>query len=108
MLIDMDFKVLSEQENKFFNRKELKIELNHPNAATPAKAALLKELAAKYSAPEENIIIGYIFTKKGSFISLAEVKIYKEKPKIKQKKTEEKKGKPKEEVKSEAQASEAK
>ena len=107
MLIDMDFKVLNENENKFFNRKELKIELSHPNSATPAKVALLKEVAAKYSVPEENVIIGYIFTKKGSFTSLAEVKIYKEKPKIKQKKVEQKE-KPKEEVKSEAQASEAK
>lgn len=107
MLIDMDFKILSEKENKFFNRKELKIEISHPNSATPTKADLLKELAAKYSAPEENIIIGYIFTKKGLCTSVAEAKIYKEKPKIKQKKSE-KKEKPKEEAKSEAQAGEAK
>jgi ribosomal protein S24E len=113
MLVDMDLKILTEEENKFFNRKELKIELKHPNAATPTKVALLKELVTKYSAPEENILIDYIYTKKGSNESFAKVKIYKEKPKIKVKEKKEKPKpeeteKPKEEEKSEAQTSEAK
>lgn len=99
----MEFNVLEEKENPFFGRKELKIELRHSSAATPAKQELVKELASKYSVPEENVVVDYIFTQKGSANSISKVKIYKEKPKVK-----EKKKKVKEEKKSEVQASEAK
>ena len=101
MLVNMDFDILEEKENPFFGRKELKINIKHPNLATPPKQNLLKELASKYSVPEENIIIDYIFSKKGLNESTAKVKIYKEKPKIEKKM--EKKGE-----KSETQTSEAK
>jgi len=96
----MDFEVLEEKENVFFGRKELQLSIKHPKLATPKKQELVKELSEKYSVPEEQVIIDFIFSKKGIAESIAKVKIYKEKPKIKQKKGE----KPKEE-KSEAQAS---
>lgn len=97
----MDFDVIEEKENIFFGRKELKIELKHLAAGTPKKQELVKELAAKYSVPEENIVIDYIFSRKGLAKSIAKVKIYKQKPAVKAKIK-------KEEVKSEAQTSEAK
>jgi ribosomal protein S24E len=97
----MEFNILEEKENPFFGRKELKIELRHSAASTPAKQELIKELASKYSVPEENVVVDYIFTQKGSANSISKVKIYKEKPKMKEKKV-------KEEKKSEVQASEAK
>lgn len=99
----MNYSVLDEKQNDLLKRKELKLEVEHVLAATPSKAELLKELATAYSVPEENIIIDYIFTQKGIGKSVAKVKIYKEKPKLKEKK-EVKKVK-KEETKSEAQAS---
>jgi ribosomal protein S24E len=99
----MNYNVLDEKQNDLLKRKELKLEVEHVLAATPSKAELLKELATAYSVPEENIIIDYIFTQKGIGKSVAKVKIYKEKPKLKEKK-EVKKVK-KEEAKSEAQAS---
>jgi len=91
-LVKMEIFVESEKENPFFPRKELKIILKHPSAATPSKSELKKELASRYGCDESQIIIDYIFTKKGVCESLAKVKILKEKPK--------------EEKKVEAQASE--
>ena len=99
----MEFKILEEKENKLLGRKELKLELKHPATSTPKKQDLIKELATKYSVPEEHVVIDFIFTKKGLAESAVKAKIYKEKPKIKQKAVKEKK-----EEKSEAQVSEAK
>jgi ribosomal protein S24E len=85
----MNFNVLDEKQNDLLKRKEMKIEIEHLLAATPSKADLLKELAAAYSVPEENILIDYIFTQKGIGKSLAKLKIYKEKPKVAEKKVKE-------------------
>jgi ribosomal protein S24E len=90
----MEIVVESEKENPFFPRKELKLILKHPLAATPSKAEVKKELASRYACDESQVVIDYIFTKKGTCESLAKVKILKEKPKEK-----------KEEGKIEAQAS---
>lgn len=97
----MELKIKEEKENPFFERKELEIELKHSGSATPSKQEIVKELASKYSAPEENILIDYIFTKKGISESIVKVKIYKKKPKIKEKKVKKKKekAKPKKEEK---------
>jgi ribosomal protein S24E len=97
----MDFEVVDEKENIFFGRKELMLELKHSGTATPKKQELIKELAAKYSVPEENVVIDYIFTQKGLAKSTAKAKIYKEKPAVKA-------AKPKEGKKDEAPESEAK
>jgi len=96
----MEWKVLDEKENKLLNRKEIKLNLKHPKLSTPSKLELTKELATKYSSPEENVLIDYILTYKGTNESFVKAKIYKEKPKVKVKKKEEKKV--------EAQASQAK
>lgn len=93
----MDIKIIEERENPFFNRKELKIEIMHTKQSTPSKASVVKELAAKYSVDESQIVIDYILTKTSVHEAIAKVKILKEKPEVK--KTEEK---------HEAQASEAK
>jgi ribosomal protein S24E len=92
----MEIVNIEEKENPFFNRKDLKLILKHPLAPTPSKSELKKELASRYNCDESQIVIDYIFTKKGACESLAKVKILKEKPKEK----------PKEEEKVEAQASE--
>lgn len=99
----MDLNILEERENVLLARKELRLNIKHPSSATPKKQELLKELSEKYSVPEDHIIIDFIFSKKGMNESVAKVKIYKEKPKIKEKKQKEKK-----EEKSETQTSEAK
>lgn len=86
----MNYNVLSEKENELLKRREIKIEIEHLLTSTPSKAELIKELATAYSVPEENIMIDYIFTQKGIGKSLAKIKIFKEKPKVKEKKQKEK------------------
>lgn len=108
----MDIEIVQEKENILLKRRELKLNIKHPQSPTPKKEDLVKEIATKYSVPEDHVVVDYIFTKKGVQESMARIKIYQEVPKIKikEKKAEKKpKGeKPKEEKKSEAQTSEAK
>jgi ribosomal protein S24E len=85
----MNYTVVAERQNELMKRREMKIEIDHLLVATPSKAELLKELSAAYSVPEENIVIDFIFTHKGIGKSVAKVKIYQEKPKIKEKKMKE-------------------
>jgi len=101
----MDVEIIEDRENALLKRRELKLGIKHAQSPTPKKQDLIKEMAAKYSVPEEHIVVDYIFTKKGIQESTAKVKIYQEPPKIKVKKKKEEK--PKVE-KSEAQSSEAK
>lgn len=82
-LVSMDLVIVEEKENPFLKRRELKIELKHPGEATPKKIDLIKELASRYSIEEGQIVVDYIFTKKGLSESFAKVKILKEKPKAK-------------------------
>ncbi|MFH0710952.1 MAG: hypothetical protein V1944_00040 [Candidatus Aenigmatarchaeota archaeon] len=96
----MEMEIVEEKENKLLSRKEIKMNLKHPKLSTPSKSQIVKELATKYSSPEENVLIDFILTHKGTNESFVKAKIYKEKPKTKVKKKEEKKV--------EAQASQAK
>jgi len=101
----MDIEIIEDRENALLKRRELKLGIKHTQSPTPKKQDLIKEMVAKYSVPEEHVVVDYIFTKKGIQESTAKVKIYQEPPKIKVKKKKEEK--PKVE-KSEAQSSEAK
>jgi hypothetical protein len=56
-MILMDMKVESEKENPFFKRKELVLELSHASSATPSKADLAKDLAAKYKVDESQVVV---------------------------------------------------
>ncbi|MEM5834590.1 MAG: hypothetical protein QXQ69_01945 [Candidatus Aenigmatarchaeota archaeon] len=105
----MELEILEERENPFFGRKEVKVRIIHEKAPTPSRQELKKELASRYSVPEDNIILDYILSKKGLNEAVAKAKIYKEAPKIKEKITEKKEVKEeKKEEKNEAQTSEAK
>lgn len=100
-LVKMEIIIKEEKENPFFKRKDLRLEIKHTDSATPTKKELIKELAKKFSIDEDQILIDYIFTKKGISESIAKVKLLKEKPKPKEIKK-------KEVEKVEAQASETK
>lgn len=80
----MQMTVVEEKENPFFKRKELTVLLKHDATSTPSKAELIKTLAASNNVDESQVIIDYIFTKKGISESLARVKILSEKPPVKQ------------------------
>jgi ribosomal protein S24E len=79
-MIIMDMKIENETINPFFKRKEVTVELNHSASATPKKADLAKEMAAKYKVDETQVIVDYIVTGKGETKSVAKVKILDEKP----------------------------
>jgi small subunit ribosomal protein S24e len=96
----MGLEIKEEKENKLLGRKELTVAIAHLGAPTPKKQDIAKELSSKYSVPEDQVVIDYLFTKKGIGESLAKAKILSEKPKLKEPK--------KEEIKNEAQASETK
>jgi ribosomal protein S24E len=81
----LELQVISEKENEFFKRKDLRAVVKHANAPTPAKAEIVKLLAEKYSVDSTQVAIDYIFTKKGVAESLVKAKILKEKPKVQEK-----------------------
>jgi len=99
----MEITIVEEKENPFLNRKDVKLRLNHLGESTPSKAALIKELASRYSVEESQILIDYIFSVKGIGESFVKAKILPEKPNLAEKPKDEK---PKGE-KNEAQTSEA-
>lgn len=74
----MEIEVIEEKNNVFLKRKELKIKVKHEGAPTPKKQELIKELATKFSLPEDRISIDYIFGQKGKAECLAKVKVYEE------------------------------
>lgn len=98
----MEISVVDERENQFFKRKDLRIVVKHAGAATPSKAEIIKELAEKNSVDPSQVVIDYIFTKKGIGESEGKIKILKEKPPAKVEKLAEKK-----EEKNEAQGTES-
>jgi len=74
--------IVKERENPFLKRKEMTLLLKHPKAPTPTKAEIIKSVADSNSVDESQVVIDYIFTKKGIPESLVKLKILKEKPKI--------------------------
>lgn len=74
-LVSMELEILEEKNNPFLKRKELKINVKHPNSPTPSKQEIKKELASKFSVSEEQVQIDYIFTKKGLCESFVKAKI---------------------------------
>ena len=85
-LVKMDFTIIKENENLFFKRKEMIIEIIHTNAATLSKAEIIKTIGTKNSVDESQVIIEFIRTKKGIAESIAKIKILKEKLKEQPKK----------------------
>ena len=76
----MEIKIVKEKENPFFKRKDLNVEIKHDGISTPKTDDIVKELAAKFSVDETQVVIDYIMTKSGLSESNAKVKILNEKP----------------------------
>lgn len=76
----MEIKIVSERDNPFFKRKDLKIEIIHTGVSTPRTDDLKKELAKMYKVDESQVLVDYILTKRGIGESDARVKILNEKP----------------------------
>lgn len=74
----MDIKILQEKDNKLLKRKELLLEINHENRATPSREELTNELVKIFNTTKEKIVIDYILSKRGEQKAKAKVKIYYE------------------------------
>jgi ribosomal protein S24E len=95
----MEIKIVSERDNPFFKRKDLKVEIVHKGMSTPSTGDLKKELARMYKVDESQVSVDYILTKSGIGESDARVKILNEKPVVVEKPKEEPKEESKEELK---------
>jgi ribosomal protein S24E len=80
-LVDMEILIIEEKENPFFKRKDLKVRVKHAGGPTPPKADIIKELASKYDVEEPQVVIDYVFSKRGLGESFVSCKILHEKPK---------------------------
>ena len=107
----MKITVVNEKDNPLFDRKELELEIDHENAATPSKAELQNSIASDRKAEIECVDIRNIFSDIGISRSKASVFVWKEKKvenlaKAKKEKEAAKEAKPEE--KKEASKEEAK
>lgn len=79
---DMEIKIVSERDNPFFKRKDLKVDIAHAGEPTPKTDDLKKELAGKYKVDESQVSVDYILTRRGIGESTARIKILNEKPAV--------------------------
>lgn len=89
----MKTEVLSEKSNPFLKRKEIVVEIENPEEATPSKAAVQQLLAKTLSKDAECVEIIDIFQGKGVSKAKARINLWDEK-KVKDlsKKEEQKEG----------------
>jgi ribosomal protein S24E len=105
MLVKMDIEILKEKQNQFFKRKEVDALVRHSASATPSKADVSKWFAEKNSVDITQVVVDFLFTKKGQSETFARVKVLDEKPKPKEEKPAAPVENKTEEKKNEAQAS---
>lgn len=72
----MDFKIINEFYNPLLQRKELLIEILHPNASTPERYSVRKSLALKLNTDINNLYIRKMKSKTGMNSTICEVEIY--------------------------------
>ncbi len=75
----MKLELKNERHNPHLKRKELRIEINHENEATPRKAALLEMIAKQFGYNIENTDVRGIYTEGGVAKSYAKVFVWSEK-----------------------------
>ena len=53
----MKIKILNENENKLFHRKEVSFNANHDSESTPTKSTIYTYFSAKFKSPKTNMIL---------------------------------------------------
>lgn len=74
----MDFKIISEKQNPVMKRREILAEMKY-DGATPSKAYLQEQIAAKFSVNPESIEIAKILSEHGKSAGKVWVKIWEQK-----------------------------
>ncbi|MBU5682711.1 MAG: 30S ribosomal protein S24e [Candidatus Aenigmatarchaeota archaeon] len=72
----MEIKIIQEKNNPLLKRKELLLEIDHSNKATPSREELANEISKMFNVEKEKIVIDYILSIRGCSKSKAKVKIY--------------------------------
>ena len=81
----MKFSVTSEKQNDFLGRKEVVVNVDYQGKATPKNADLIAELASHFGTTAEKIQ-AKLFSHNGISGGYAVVKVWSDKPLVKQKK----------------------
>ncbi|GEM_PF-509899 len=72
----MKIKILSENDNKLFHRKEVSFNANHDSAGTPDKSSIYTYFAAKLKSPKNNMILKRFNTRFGAHSTEGVLYIY--------------------------------
>ncbi len=62
----MKIKILNENENKLFHRKEVSFNANHDSESTPTKSTIYAYFSAKFKSPKTNMILKKLNTSFGA------------------------------------------
>jgi len=62
----MKIKILNENENKLFHRKEVSFNANHTSESTPTKSTIYTYFSAKFKSPRTNMILKQFNTSFGA------------------------------------------
>lgn len=78
----MEIRIINRNENEFFNRLEVKFEVQHAGKTTPKRDEARELLAKETNSSKELVIIKKLKTKIGNAVSVGYADIYKEKEKM--------------------------
>lgn len=84
----MKIQVQEQKKNPLLKREEAWVMVEHPGAATPKRAEILKDAAKALKAKEEQVIVDKIFSFSGRTASRARVLVYSSKADIPKEKLE--------------------
>ncbi|MHA1784403.1 MAG: 30S ribosomal protein S24e [Candidatus Helarchaeota archaeon] len=68
--------IISENENKLLNRREIEFEITHPTSSTPKRLEIKKKISAQLNKEEELTIITKLETKYGIGLTIGNARIY--------------------------------
>lgn len=72
----MEIRILEERTNPLLKRHELRFEVSHATAATPARDAVRTELAKTVHAPKDRVVIERMSPRFGTAVTRGEANVY--------------------------------
>jgi ribosomal protein S24E len=77
---NMEMENVQEKDNAFFKRKDVTFTVRHIEASTPSKSDIVKTVAQSRGVDESQVVIDFVFTKRGQAESFVKLKVLNEKP----------------------------
>jgi|YNPBryantNP2012_1023418.scaffolds.fasta_scaffold75600_1 small subunit ribosomal protein S24e len=72
----MEINIQNQKYNQFLNRTEVQFIVNHPGGVTPRREAVREELAGRFNAKKEQVIIDHMRSDYGTQRTKGYAKIY--------------------------------